>query len=44
MQTILIVEDDIIQLHVLQTSIHQAYPNWTIHTATNITAAQSLLA
>lgn len=43
MQTILIVEDDIIQLHVLQTSIHQAYPNWTIHTATNITAAQSFL-
>ena len=36
MQTILIVEDDTLQLHALQNSIQQAYPDWTIHTATDI--------
>ena len=43
MQTILIVEDDTLQLHALQNSIQQAYPDWTIHTATDIDTAQTFL-
>lgn len=43
MQTILIVEDDTLQLHALQNSIQLAYPDWTIHTATDIDTAQRFL-
>ena len=43
MYTILIVEDDIIQNKAIYETIHQTYPSWHIHTASNLEEAQILL-
>lgn len=43
MQRILIVEDDMVQIHALSQGIHTSYPSWIIDCAQNYQTALDMI-